>query len=527
MQTVPRAYLFAAALAVTTLVFVTYAASNLDNYPPVSGDEPWIMSASHKLATEGVLGTDLFGDFLNYRRHWFPPPGQFVLQAGVFRLFGAGVAQARWVSLMAAVIVLWVTGIVAWRWYGWEVAAVAVLLLLLWRSRATMMTTGIPLLGSARSARYDMTAAAAVWLTVLVLEHWRERRRAAAALATGLCAATATLSQFYGILTVALIGVYVASRSGARQARGRQLAWMALGFALLTVPYGIYVVSHWSDAVAQFAFHGERASFYQPGVMFRNLVREPLRYVSVIDPLGPGSWTFVFAMPVVLVHLTRRALAGRVGGDRSLLVFCAVFAILLALVDTTKAPIYSLALVPAWCVAAGATWVQLLRSLKARRSGTYAVLRWGLLGASLVLVAEGSIVTVYDRFRARDVSAYEATGRRILELLPQDGAVLGAERWWWPLRSRNYVSLSSMLQRWHVATAAGAGEPELEHVLQAADVSSVVISRDMRGGLSRASRQLQAQFDGLLRRCTRKAGAVHDRTYGEIAVHELLPSCRA
>lgn len=87
-----------------TLLFVKVAAIDLANFRPVSSDDVWIMSASYKLATEGVFGSDIYAGFFNADQHYFIAlPVHHVRQAIVFRLAGAGVAQARWVSLGAAI----------------------------------------------------------------------------------------------------------------------------------------------------------------------------------------------------------------------------------------------------------------------------------------------------------------------------------------------------------------------------------------------------------------------------------------
>jgi hypothetical protein len=53
------------------LVFVVIAARNLENFRPVSGDDAWIMSGSYKLATRGVLGSDLYAGLFRGEDHYF------------------------------------------------------------------------------------------------------------------------------------------------------------------------------------------------------------------------------------------------------------------------------------------------------------------------------------------------------------------------------------------------------------------------------------------------------------------------
>src|SRR3981189_2479125 len=85
-----------------TLVFGRIAAFNLGNYRPVSNDEMELMAVAYKLATQGVLGSDLYAGFYNADQHFMITlPLEHVFNAASFKIFGAGVAQMRWVSVVA------------------------------------------------------------------------------------------------------------------------------------------------------------------------------------------------------------------------------------------------------------------------------------------------------------------------------------------------------------------------------------------------------------------------------------------
>src|ERR1700687_5706648 len=91
-----------------SLAFGRIAAYNLGNYRPVTNDEVELMSVAYKLATQGVPGSALCtGFFWAYRHFFFVLPLQHVLEAISSRAFDPGVAQARWVSLVAGVAIIW------------------------------------------------------------------------------------------------------------------------------------------------------------------------------------------------------------------------------------------------------------------------------------------------------------------------------------------------------------------------------------------------------------------------------------
>ena len=74
------------------LAYLLVSLDHLSVFPPVGEDEPWIAAAPYKLATQGVLGSDLFAGYFGMERHLYEQMPLYPLaQAAVFKLFGAGV----------------------------------------------------------------------------------------------------------------------------------------------------------------------------------------------------------------------------------------------------------------------------------------------------------------------------------------------------------------------------------------------------------------------------------------------------
>src|ERR1700680_1986166 len=90
--------------AVLVFVLVVYLAGSLSGlsvYPSVGEDEPWIAAAPYKLATQGVLGSDLFAGCAGMERHHYENmPVYPLLEAGVFAVLGVGVVQMRLLSVL-------------------------------------------------------------------------------------------------------------------------------------------------------------------------------------------------------------------------------------------------------------------------------------------------------------------------------------------------------------------------------------------------------------------------------------------
>src|SRR6266851_2022495 len=191
-----------------TLVFGRIAAFNLGNYRPVSNDEMELMAVAYKLATQGVLGSDLYAGFFNADQHFLITlPLEHVFNAASFKLLGAGVAQMRWVSVVAGVALVWIVSWLAYRWYGLATAVICGLLLVAWPSNLTSAPNGLPWLGVTRAARYDILAVAFAWLALALLYDLLRQKRWPIALGVGLACGLAALAQFMGAFVFPLVVV--------------------------------------------------------------------------------------------------------------------------------------------------------------------------------------------------------------------------------------------------------------------------------------------------------------------------------
>ena len=320
----------------------------------------WIMSVSAKFASQGVFGSDLYAGFAGADKHYFINlPLVHVLQAMVFRVLGAGVTQARLVSLLSALVLLWTVTWLAWRWFGLLPALLTSVLLVLWRSHLIGMDFGIPLLAVARTARYDLPTVALIWLAVLFLDIYLERFNSIAAFATGVCAGLAILTQFFGVLVVPLIASVLfwqvhrpesqSQQHSQRRLPARHVLWMIAGLLLVILPYMLFAALHWRDAVTQFAYsHASRFAFGPKG-LWNNLLGEWRRYEPLVGQPGVGSWLVLIGIWPALAYLVYCLLHDDNRGYRILAVTLVVTALVLASSRNYQGP----------CVCLGAAAVHL------------------------------------------------------------------------------------------------------------------------------------------------------------------------
>ena len=158
------------------LAFALASGYNLSNFFPIRSDDVVIMSASHKLATEGQYASDLLTGFAHADEHFFMNlPVINLLQAATFTVFGAGLWQARLPSVACGVVLVGVVGWLAFRWDGLIASVIAPALFVFWRTNLIGSEPRPSLLALAQSARYDMAVMAFVWLTILLLARLLQR----------------------------------------------------------------------------------------------------------------------------------------------------------------------------------------------------------------------------------------------------------------------------------------------------------------------------------------------------------------
>ena len=144
-------------LLLGVLAYLAVTMPRLGVFPPVGEDEPWIAAAPYKLATQGVLGSDLFAGYYGMERHHYAHMPIYPLaQAAVFKAFGAGVVQMRALPVACGLLLLVVVFIVGRQAGGDRVGALSVALMLTLRMTAGGAGTGILLLDRARINRYDI-----------------------------------------------------------------------------------------------------------------------------------------------------------------------------------------------------------------------------------------------------------------------------------------------------------------------------------------------------------------------------------
>jgi 4-amino-4-deoxy-L-arabinose transferase-like glycosyltransferase len=516
-------------LGVAVVLYLCGTLAWIDRFPAVSQDEPWIASSGYKLATAGALGSDLFSGYHGMDQHHFVQmPVYPVLQAAVFRIFGLGVVQMRALSVVFGLaLLLAIHG--AGREIGGErlgVLAAALAVVQSLTASTAVRPIGILLLDSARMNRYDIAVPvfglAALWV---VLRETPGRRSLSYCLA-GCLAGLSGLSHLYGAFWLPTLIVFLVLSGGPGRSTFRAAGLLIAGFALVWLPWAIWVGLHWSDYVAQMRTVGSRFDIFSPAFYRVNVISGdgPMSIGWAVQTLRGlplrrvGAWTLAIAAPIATWLLIRRGQA-RTAGELALLTATAIQCLLFVALLEVKSINYMIALWPLGALMEA--W--LIISLWDRRR---AALRGLIVAVCGAVAIEGGVRLFAAAGDARHTTSYDWFERQVAGCIPAGSLVLGFQHYWLGLHDFPY---RTWLLPLNMANPAFETTPiPVDVALQRINPNVILMDRYARQLFQEAANPshpyhyLAVGFDAyrqqrtLLPRCV-----VRDETYDTMEVYEV------
>jgi len=516
-------------LGVAVVLYLCGTLACLDRFPAVSQDEPWIASSGYKLATAGALGSDLFSGYHGMDRHHFVQmPVYPVLQAALFRMFGLGVVQMRALSVVFGLALLLVTYGIGREIGGERLGVVAAALTVVQPLTAptAVRPIGILLLDSARLNRYDIAVPVFGLAALWVVLRKAPGRRSTSYLLAGCLAGLSGLSHLYGAFWLPTLIAFVALSGGLTRSTFRAAGLLIAGFALVWLPWAIWVGLNWSDYVAQMRTVGSRFAVFSPAFYHMNVISGdgPMSIGWLAQTLRGlparrvGAWTLAIAAPIITWLLARRGHARR-AGELALLTASAIQCLLFVTLLEVKSINYMIALWPlgalmqAWL----AVW------LWDRRR---AALRGLIVAVAAAVVIEGGVRMFAAARDARHTTSYDGFERQVAGCIPTGALVLGFQHYWLGLHDFPY---RTWLLPLNMANPAFETAPlPIDVALERINPNVVLMDRNARqlfeetANPSHPYHYLAVGFDAyrqqrsLLPRCV-----VRDATYGTIEVYEV------
>ncbi|HMF96293.1 MAG TPA: glycosyltransferase family 39 protein [Vicinamibacterales bacterium] len=523
-------------LAIVLLGLIAYLLATVPRltvFPPIGEDEPWIAAAPYKLATEGVLGSDLFTGYYGMERHLFEQMPLFpLMQAGLFRLFGVGVAQMRALPVACGLLLLSAVFAVGRQLGGDRVGTLAVVLMIALRMTDGGDSTGILLLDRARINRYDIAVPVFALLALFSFNHAERDRRGSWYVLAGLFTGLATLSHLYGLFWLPVFAVLLTVKRGSRFLDERGLWLILAGFAAPSFVWVAYIATGWSDFIGQMRTDAARFNLFDPRFYIENIVygngpislNWAVRSIRTLPVTRVGAWTVLIGTPAAVAVALYRAGDASASAVRSLAVAFLVQLSLFVVFLKVKSLTYMIALWPiaALLLAWLGTWLWDRGRFLAR------VALATLLG---LILLDGGVHVARSQAHARQVTPYDWYESEVAGCIPADSVVLGFQRYWIGLRQYRY---RSWLLPIYATNPLYSGDPiSLDEALDRLNPGVILVDRHIDDLMTEAARpdspnhQLHVGFEAFKkRRHPQLTCVIKDHTYGPMQIYLLSDAHR-
>ena len=527
----PAAVLPALGLSLLAVVYLATVLPDLGNDPIIGGDEGWIMSASARLARDGIFGSELFTGFHGAdRNYFFNLPLHHILLAGIFKVIGTGVFEARLLSVGFGLLTLGLTYALGRRIGGEVVGIGAAALLVLLRLNLAPFS-GLTLTDLGATVRYDLIAVPfALGATLLIAARPHDPSLPRVAVA-GLLVELGGLTQFIGaffLFPLALFLLTITSLSPRR--RLTLTAAFGLAATLPLLIYAVFALVHWDDFRGQSRAVDQETNFLSPAFYIDQIRHEPDRYAIGAGleslPTSPGELAsrpsarlvLLVVAPLAVAYSVVRARAGS-PLHRLLALLLLGLALEFTLFESTKRYVYIVALVPLLCIAIADLGLALWRSPS--RYALPALAVRGVVVLSLCLFAvEGAAVAARDVRDASSAPDYAALTTELEATIPAGATVIADNRLWAALRHRQPRSLlllfyftNQKMMRDEVTNIPGAFER--------IDADYLLLSPLSREDLTELSPADAADFERHLVERAELVTTVDFPDYGPIEVYRL------
>jgi hypothetical protein len=392
-----------------------------------------------------------------------------------------------------------------------------------------LQRTGILWLDVPRIARYDMLVPV---FALGALHAYLTARKSSAAgwyFLAGALAGMAGLAHVYGLFwlpALSLVAILDGRKPAEHAGETRSgLGYLVLGAAAAWLPYGLYVLSGWTDWRGQTLNYAGRFNLLDPQFYVGNLWAEWERYDPGIESpraalLRFGFWTTLIGLPASLAALLWRGLVRNDPRARLIAVPLIVLPLLFALLIALKLVNYTATIAPLAAVAMA--WGIVSAWDRAGRARGGALMRAGLALAAILVSAEVGRRVYGLETAARELTPYPAFVEVVKRQLPANGRVLGLPNYWFGLEEFDYRSFH--LPLWWSDPVYEERPVSFLSALDRVSPDIVLVDERMRNYFQNTGTDdpRPAEFRAwLAARGARLTGLVDDKTYGRMEIYAV------
>jgi 4-amino-4-deoxy-L-arabinose transferase-like glycosyltransferase len=410
-------------LGLYLLLFAVLNLYLLDQQPTVNVDEPWYSDAVLSFARTGHFTPTMFRGMhynLEGKYRWSL---RELLLAAVFKIFGFGVYQARFLPFLSGLIALSLIFLLGKQLYNSQVGILAAILFAF-----------SPIYEMARFARPDMMMTAftlaALYLCCLGLQHDSPILYCS----SGLISLLSADVHLNGVMVLATIGLLYLTRSKTSLMKSR-----AVGFYLLGVMVGVV---YWLLAYGPMLKELNVEGFVVPT---NSWARTLWKLKTYGDWFYGGSFQYVsFHSLLMLVSLVRMGIR-RKAADKFLLTSIAAFVPFYLFVFWQPQGNYLVYLFPLLYLAVSTFIYDSIWSITRSTSTTTSLSKGGLVGVGMLIILLGfamgkATAGIKEALRHRSAGGYYEYIEKLKVYIPANAVVMGQPTWFYGFYNQPYYA---------------------------------------------------------------------------------------
>lgn len=409
-----------------SIVWLLFNLLFIKTYPAPTGDESHIASISSEYLSSGYLGAPLWSDFFGSSKHFLLWQSYNIALALFFRLVGIGLWQARFFSLMGAVVSGWLIFKLGQILYN-ETVGLSASALFLFSTRIFWMS---------HLARPETWVIAGGLIASLMFWQAQRTRKSWLVFTAGL------LTTFIVDLYITNIHNSLTFLSAALITFGYRKEWkmliiFAIGagigavywFLTRLAPDPMITLQQWSALYRSLSEQGTSFSLLDRLTIFPQYVRQGFLESSRLGLLESAYMLFGL---IGLIIKRRKA-------DLFILWWSAVL-ITGFFIFVYSGTHHIVDIMPALCLAIAASTFQLSEKLTVFLRRNISISTSWVASLLLLPLLTGYIgSSIYLGWQNRVID-YEAYASRLRELIPAGSNVLAEGTWWWFLRDGIYTA---------------------------------------------------------------------------------------
>jgi 4-amino-4-deoxy-L-arabinose transferase-like glycosyltransferase len=485
----------------------------LDQHPLVNVDEPWLSDAALNFTRTGHFTPTMFRGMhynLEGKYQW---SFYDLLLAAVFKIFGFGLYQARFLSFLSGVSALALLFLLGKQLYNSQVGILAAILFAF-----------SPIYHVGRIARPEMLLTAFTLAALYLCFLGLQRDSPIFYCLSGLISLLSGDVHLNGVMVLATVGILCLTQPKTSLMKGR-----AVGFYLLGVIVGViyWLLAH-GPILTELAIEGYVGSSLISSWAFMQL---KLQYFGSYFHGGSFQYVSVLSsfMLVSLVGIGIR----RQAADTFLLTSIAAFIPFYLFVFVNTLSLYLAYLFPLLYLAVSAFIYDSIQSTTRSSRATTMMRKRGLVGVGMLIILLGlamakGIAEIKEGLRYRNAGGYDGYIEKLKVYIPANAVVMGQPTWFYGFYTQPYYAdryFAWIAHTRHDQVREKLGRSFKEAIEQAGVEYLLVDDRDLYDRMLRRREALNSlpvneAIAFLQEKCV-VAGEVEDEFYGFTRVYKV------